>query len=353
MFMVRPVRYCFQTRYRSDARRMLGVFIVAMLLGGFSHAADSESNMTIDTVRKKTKIPWTRVHKEQSGQINVVRRLSRSYPGGRGQKGADEEGEGRAAINQSRAEQLARQFLLGNSDILVGEEGGGVLSTNNLCLKNVILNKYPAEYAQRGTDFTVVLGQVYKGIPVFEAECRISLTQFGEIWTVKNSFSPIRNASTSAVITTVAALHKAKQELNDKEAEPQEDPVLMVLAPSQLVWRMNFLQPHFKEILIDASTGEIALMRGNVRDAPRRKASGTGQRSGSKTILPTERPVLADRRQAKKTLVRIVTEESAPVRYREAVVSAQGEKESKAVEKEATPERKQDKIGGEGEGKVE
>jgi len=213
---------------------------------------------------------------DSAGSVEVLHNLSRPYP--------DDQGTGKAPtvvgvkrpISDSEARQIAVQFMLENSGLFVPRALMGDLRAEDLAVGEVISNTYPAEYASRGTDFTVIFSQVYKGIPVFEATSRLSLTQYGEIWSVKNGFAALNNPPTSPQIDEVGALLSARYALADPTANPQKAPALMILAPSKLVWRLNFLLPHFQEILVDAITGEIALMRKNVRDqTPRVLTEGT------------------------------------------------------------------------------
>jgi hypothetical protein len=85
---------------------------------------------------------------------------------------------------------------------------------------------------------------------------------------VKNRFAVLEVPPTAPTLSQTDALAAARAHLGDDNAAFEADPQLFIYAPSKLTWRLNFLQPHFREILVDAMTGNVVLSRKNVRDAP-------------------------------------------------------------------------------------
>ena len=65
------------------------------------------------------------------------------------------------------------------------------------------------------------------------------------------------------LLSADSALRLARELFGDEQATPEESPSLTVVPPSTLCWRLNFLQPHFKEVLIDSVTGDVVLARSN------------------------------------------------------------------------------------------
>jgi hypothetical protein len=106
----------------------------------------------------------------------------------------------------------------------------------------------------------------------------IAVTRDGEVWSVINRLASVESdLQVEPILAFDVALSLARDALNDKTAEPDAEGTLFILAPSHLVWRFNFLMPHFKEMMIDAFSGEIVLQRKNVRDAPERMTAGASK----------------------------------------------------------------------------
>jgi hypothetical protein len=214
------------------------------------------------SVRARTGVQWARVVRQQrpAGKSAVLRELSRPYPAARRERLAE------PPIAAEQARQRAAAFLRENVDLFVGPRAPEFLPAEGVVVRETLANTYPEEYAERGTDFTVVLGQEYRGIPVFESEARVAMTQFGEVWQVVSHLAEVEDAPAEPALDADGALAAARGALGAPAAEPDEAPQLYVHAPSGLVWRMSFLAPVFREVLIDAMTGEVVLSRKNVRD---------------------------------------------------------------------------------------
>ncbi|KPK63585.1 MAG: hypothetical protein AMK73_05020 [Planctomycetes bacterium SM23_32] len=218
--------------------------------------------LSAQAIRERTGIQWARVVKQEraEGKGAIVRELSRPYPAARPER------PGQKPIAAEQARQRAGAFLRGNLDLFVGPQAPQFLPPESLVAQETIANTYPEEYEERGTDFTVVFGQRYRGIPVFESQARVSMTQFGDVWQVVSRLAVLEDPPAEPALDDDAALAAARAALEAPGAEPDAPPQLHVQAPSRLVWRMNFLAPVFREVLIDAMTGEVVLSRKNVRD---------------------------------------------------------------------------------------
>jgi len=257
-------------RYREGIRLPIlvgsGVFILMAMIS--AQAQEGILPLSTEVIQQRTGIQWKRISKEKAGASEIVRVLSRPYPIGPDVLEAKARTETATQIGESEAEHLALEFVLQNSALLTSQDIMGKIDPNQLSIVEVIANTYSAEYSERGTDYTVVIKQLYHGIPVFESECRVSLTREGEIWNVRNRLSVIDNPPTEPVLQADGALQAVRQAFDDNKAAPYENVSLFIYPPSRLVWHFNFLQPHFREVLVDAITGDIVLLRKNVQDAP-------------------------------------------------------------------------------------
>jgi Zn-dependent metalloprotease len=165
------------------------------------------------------------------------------------------------------AQKLAAGFLASHADQFLEPLGlnGNLIDT--LAVQEIITTPNKSEYQQRGTDYTVVYFQHHKGIPVFECSLSVAITQNGEVWSIVNRLRAVDpNLPAKPNLTADAALARARQALQDASVEPDAEGALFVWPPSHLAWRFNFLQPHFREIMIDAASGEVLLKRKNIRD---------------------------------------------------------------------------------------
>jgi len=250
-----------------------------------------------ETVKEKTGIEWERIVAREDNGTKVVRELSRPYPSQEAPRGVQGQGVPPQVVDANVAQTAAVSFMAENVSLFLGENGPAILKEPDIAVKEVIANTYPEEYAERGTDFTVVMGQLYKGVPVFESQARACFTQFGELWRLRSDFAVLEGVPDDPALTPDQALGIARGRLNSDDAESEEPPKLFVYPPSKLVWRMNFLDPHFKEMLVDAVTGEVVLMRKNVRDDPPAEGSAAQADrppvcSGGGTVPANDIPVV-------------------------------------------------------------
>jgi len=193
--------------------------------------------------------------------------LRRSYPSVPARSsGENRETPRKNPIGPEEAKEVAISFVTANARLFVGNRASAKLTRKHLAVREVITNTYPAPNSDRGRDYTVVLKQSYEGIDVFEAEARLSMTQFGEIWSVKSRIGPLHAPPTRPRLNADQAIAKVRKLLRDPAAEPDSSTQLLVYPPSRLVWRLNLLAPNFKEVLIDASTGATVMARDNIRD---------------------------------------------------------------------------------------
>jgi Zn-dependent metalloprotease len=113
----------------------------------------------------------------------------------------------------------------------------------------------------------VSFSQYYEGVPVFQTGISVYLTQYGEVWSVISKLAPIQAGTPATpVFTAQDALERARQLFQDSGATPDAAPELYILPLSHLVWRMNFSMPHFREMMVDAITGDIVINRKNIRE---------------------------------------------------------------------------------------
>ena len=272
---------------------------IALILG-LNVPAMGSDKLSKSAVNSTTGIKWNdvRIDKEQ----NIVRELFKGHPLSpklaHPQEATGEEvnqlktlstTEGdKTLIDKQRAQAIALEFLVGNSAILgfssphdvnamrmlsdknavksTADTNFGVAipsSTEGYVVINVVEHPYLGKQAYLGRDYSIDLQQRYKGIPVFEGKCRILMDQFGEIYKVKNSSQSSITAPTVPVITADKAVSIAMSKLNSPN-KPAAEPELVVYGTEHLAWHMNFNAPTFKEVLVDAITGEVLLSRSNV-----------------------------------------------------------------------------------------
>ena len=236
--------------------------LLACVTDGRVQAQDSDGSLGPQTVLQRTGILWPRITKEKVGANEIVRTLGKPFPEGTTASDSSTTNQ----ISGDEATRLAQEFILTHSTLFVPEQTMGELKAPDVAVTDVIANANTGAYAHRGTDYTVVMAQRHQEIPVFEGACLVSLTRTGEIWKVKNRFGILETPPTVATVTAADALAAARAYLGDAGATPEADAQLFIFAPSRLTWRFNFLQPHGKEILVDATTRDIVLSRKNVRD---------------------------------------------------------------------------------------
>lgn len=231
-------------------------------------ADDQDGSSDVENIRKITGIQWSKISKQRKGYVEIVRDLARPYPDQVALAEAGKSIDPSIQITGIEATRIAQEFILNRSSLFMPEETMGRLQPDEVPVKKVITTTYRGKYADRGTGYTVVMEQLHRGIPIFESTCCVSLTRAGQIWRMKNRLAILEVPPTIPKLSEAEALAAARAHLGDDNATSENDPQLYIYAPSKLTWRLNFLQPHFKEILVDAMTGNVVLSRKNVRDAP-------------------------------------------------------------------------------------
>ena len=191
---------------------------------------------------------------EQVGTRTFVRKIAIGYP--------DHEPGWRKVICLEEAQAIVNDFLEKNRDKFFDFPGP---ITEILLFKQALSFTDRSEYARRGTHFTLVYSQQYKGIPVFEASFRIRLTQYGEIITVMNGLAlDLTNVPAEPKLTAQDALSCARKILGNENASSDSGITLFIFPPNRLAWHMNFPYPLHWEMMIDAVSGETVLQRRNV-----------------------------------------------------------------------------------------
>lgn len=237
---------------------------VAMLVAGCTllapPTAAGQGPPSSDVLRQRVGPQWSVLRTESVGADLVVREVVRPYP--------ETPTEGRPRVDtDAQAEQIATSFLSSYADLFFAPLGLSSDASEVLTVESVIPTANKGEFASRGTDFTVIFSQRYGDVSVFESSLAVSLTQTGEVWSVVNKLARIdAGTPTSPTLSTGDALVQARQVLGDDSALPDAEARLWLFPPNNLAYRLNFLAPHFREILVDAVTGKLLLQRTNVRD---------------------------------------------------------------------------------------
>ena len=203
---------------------------------------------------------WTSMQTEKFGSQVVIRKLARPYPSS---TNAGTLKVATPAVSQpAQAAVVAADFLSRHSQQLLRPLGLSTSPTNVLAMRDIFPTEYKWEYQSRGTVFTIVYAQKHIGIPVFEAEMRVRVTPNGQVWSVINRLAQVDpDLPTSPKLTAADALFRTRQVLGDVNATPESEASLFILAPSKLVWRLNFLKPNFQGIMINAITGDVVWKR--------------------------------------------------------------------------------------------
>jgi hypothetical protein len=215
-----------------------------------------------EEVRKGLAPQWNTVQTEVSTQSVVVRELSRPYPEPKAEPGAPV-----TALSAEQAKAIADAFVAAQTRHFLEPLGLEAAAAESLFVKETIATVNRGKYAHRGTDYTTVYGQQYRNIPVFEGSMRLNITAQGEVWSAINRLAALNpEIPVKPRLTETAVLDRARDLFGDPAAQPEAGAQLVVFPPAHLAWRLNFLAPHFKEMLIDAISGEVLLQRKNVRD---------------------------------------------------------------------------------------
>lgn len=240
-----------QLQARQSSAKFLLLISCLLCLTMHRQALGGPEQISPATIKHRTGIPWQVVRAKTLDSGEFIDQLLRPYP--ERNPNPDERG-----IDGSEAVSIVQRFLLQNANLLVAD---GV--PQDLFVKETITNRYPETLAQRGTDYTIVLGHMYQDIPVFESECLISLTRLGEIWSVANRLKTLTDPASVPVLNSSEALQNAKAALNAPGAVSETDPELLVYAPDKFVWRFSFASPVSQDVLVNAVSGEIVLKRSN------------------------------------------------------------------------------------------
>jgi hypothetical protein len=247
---------------------MKGIFFVG-LIAVVNLSAPSivlaQDPPSVEILRARMGSKWSIIRTQNVGSQVVIRELTRPYPDS-GEAGIDER-TAPAVTTPARAESIAADLLTMYSEEFFQPLALPTTLKNVLAVKEIISTVNKSEFQSRGTDFTVVYAQQHGGVPVFESSMTVGITKNGEVWTVINKLAHLdADIPTNPRITATDALLRARQVLGDLNAMPESDASLYILAPSHLAWRLNFLDPHFKEMMIDATSGDIIWQRKNIRN---------------------------------------------------------------------------------------
>jgi Zn-dependent metalloprotease len=139
----------------------------------------------------------------------------------------------------------------------------GIADPDDAVVAQVSKYDYPEEYAARKCDYTVDFEQSYNGIPVDGGSAKVMVSADGQVFMVKNYWQTDITAPTRPALSADEAVKLAQKHFGTDIA-PAEEPRLCVLAPGRLCWRMNFNDPVFKEVFLDAVQGEVVRERPNV-----------------------------------------------------------------------------------------
>ena len=241
----------------------IGILLLPLLLS--TGAPGQFAELSQVQVAVQTGIEWVDVVTRPSGSGWVVIQLLRPYPAYEGEGTLRLETLRNLPIDRRGAALRALSFTEANAALLAGTSSAALLTPGALLVREVLENHNPPQYRGRGTDYTVVIDQLYAGVRVFEGSIRIQLTQFGEIWAVDSTLAAVEDLPAPPRLDGRTAQSLAAAFLADPRAAPQQSE-LVVLPPSTFAWHLTFSSPHFRELLLDAATGEILLARSTLRD---------------------------------------------------------------------------------------
>lgn len=163
--------------------------------------------------------------------------------------------------SQDEARIIADSFVKNNEKEL------DILSENLKYKETVFDNEQKYDYLNPSAN--VRYTQYYENIPVFEAGLSLNINAYGVVvgFAVTDSERMIKNitAPTTPIITSAKSIEIAEEHYNESTLQLEKGPELFIFE-NRLVWRLNILQPVFKEVMIDSQNGEIVLGRKNIRD---------------------------------------------------------------------------------------
>lgn len=213
---------------------------------GSEPVTQSDISSIRTNIVRKTSIDWEVINIDISTALSVT--LRRGYPRG--------VPEGRTLIGDQEAEEVARDFLLLLKDELY------ISSVSDITIDEIRLNN----------SITVNYHQDFKDVPVYDSLGLISMTQYGEIYTLKHIWYP--NIAVPTIIPAISMVNIKKMALEHYEVDNIdffEEPKLYVLSPDKLVWLVKMGEPVHKNAIMDALTGSVLSERSNLMREPLRE----------------------------------------------------------------------------------
>jgi Zn-dependent metalloprotease len=155
--------------------------------------------------------------------------------------------------------QLISESFVKSSETKLG------FSFNDLKFVEIIFSNQ-TDYDYFNPSATIIYKQYYREIPVFESSLNIGINAYGTIWSVKER-NVIKNItiSTNPIILSNDTIEIVKNYYTQSNLQLEKAPELYIYS-GKLVWRLNILEPIFKEMIIDSQNGEIVLERENYRE---------------------------------------------------------------------------------------
>lgn len=253
----------FYSKEFNRAQIRYGISLIAAISFSAPAVVLAQTSSSVDAFRANIGSQWSAVRTENVNSNLVLRELVRPYP----ESGVQAMKASSLVGMPTSPESVAASFLMNYGRQFVTPLDASASPTNLLVVKKVISTKNKSEYQSRGTDFTIVYGQIHQNIPVFESSLTIKITQDGGVWSVSSKLAPVdADILMNPNLSAADALSRARATLGDPNAIPEADASLYIFAPTHLAWRLNFPNPHFKEMMIDAISGEVLMQRKNVRD---------------------------------------------------------------------------------------
>lgn len=214
----------------------------SIIQGGKSADQQPVAQWDISSIRtniiEKTSISWEVINVDTTNALSVT--LRRGHPRG--------VPEGRTLIGEEGAEKVAKNFL-----VLLKNELG-INSISNIVIDEIKLHD----------SVTIKYYQYYKGIPVYDSFGLMSMTKYGEIYSLKHIWYPNIAAPTVPEISMASVKKMALEHYKVDNIDFFEEPKLYVVSPDKLVWLVKMGEPVHRDALLDAFTGVILSERDNL-----------------------------------------------------------------------------------------
>lgn len=198
-----------------------------------------EDESTIKTnIIRKTGIKWEVINVDISSALSVT--LRRGYP--------QDAREGQTLLDRKGTERIVKDFLILLKDEL------GISSVSDIVLDEVNMS----------SSIIVKYHQDYKNIPVYDSFGLISMTKYGEIYTMKYIWYPNVAAPTVPEITMAKIKQIALDHYKVDNIDFFEEPKLYVFSPNKLIWLVKMGEPVNKDVIMDALTGVVLSEQSNL-----------------------------------------------------------------------------------------